>query len=280
MDPWGLSEPKFLALYATALPVALLWASAVRSTLRRSGEPARDPSVDLLDLAFLAGGAHRVAEVLVARQLDAGTLRLTARGLLPTAAPVPTGEADRIVSRAVPTRGRPLDRVVADVAGSPLVAEVGARLVRTGHVVDPHAVGRARAWAVFPLLVLAAVGLVRWCTELVAGASVDWDTTALGLTALAVGWVRRRQPPIRTAAGDRLLRAARRVIAGHPPAPGEFGLDPAVLTCAGPAALVALHGLNAHPDHLPDPPEAGAGWPAGWWRRGDSVAGSSSPNVG
>ncbi|SHG11160.1 TIGR04222 domain-containing membrane protein [Streptoalloteichus hindustanus] len=283
MEPWGLSEPKFLALYLTALPVALSWASAVRSTLWRPNQPADSRPLDLLELAFLAGGVRRVAEVLVARQLDAGAMRLAAGVLVPVPPPTTATGVDELVARAVPTHGRPLARVLAEVGRSPAVDALGARLVRAGYAVDPHAVGRARAVAVLPLLLLAAVGLVRWCTGLVSGEPIDWDTGLVGLTLLAAVWVRRRRPPTRTAAGDRVLRAARRAVWEPTTDDGTplAGFDPAVVRVAGPAGVVALDGLAAHPDHPRDPSGDGsgtAGWPPGWWR-GDSVTGSNSHGV-
>ncbi|MFD0328360.1 TIGR04222 domain-containing membrane protein [Streptacidiphilus monticola] len=78
-QPWGLSGPQFLAVYAAALVAALLLGSLIRRQLTRGprtldGAPL---DLDLYALAALAGGPGRVVETAVHGLLAADALRVS-----------------------------------------------------------------------------------------------------------------------------------------------------------------------------------------------------------
>lgn len=244
-QPWGLSGPEFLNIYWIALGAALVFAITTRIRMRVSlgGEPAR--SLDLDELAYLAGGPVRVVEASLARLIDAEALRSNRRGTVQVVGtPMVTNAVDQAVLADAGTyRSRTLTLLLPSAAGSAAVEAVGKRLSELDMVIPPEVAKSRLRTGIVPLVLLFAIGLVRWVNGLAIGAPVGWLTLQLVITAvLAVLLVRTRKLQ-RTAKGDRVLENAR---AGE--STGGGASSPAVPLIGGAVGLVALGGLSAHPD--------------------------------
>ncbi|OLF15548.1 TIGR04222 domain-containing membrane protein [Actinophytocola xanthii] len=225
---WGISGPAFLGLYTAGLALALAAAAAVRSAVRRPPAPDPAPTLDELDLAFLAGGPKRVIETVVARLVDSGRLRTSRAGTLTTTTDERgTNPLDQLVMERVGRGGAGVGTLVGAYAGSGVVRLRGDRLAANGLLVSPSAAARARRRAVRGLWVVLAVGALRWFVALGERLPIGFLTVLLAATVVAIVAVRSRQVPPRTVHGDQALASAEE---------------------RGPVVRVALHGLSAYPD--------------------------------
>ncbi|GGM55281.1 hypothetical protein GCM10012275_28020 [Longimycelium tulufanense] len=248
-EPWGVSDPKFLALYGAGLVVAMLWANLVHATLRRPSAGGNPRPLDVLELAHLSGGPRRVADTLLTRQFEIGTVRLGPGGWLRATGVPGSGDLDWKVLHGVPPPGRPARSLRDDLARDPSVRAIGERLVAWGLVVDPAAVGRVRAISALPLFALSGLGLLRWCAAMLNGRPSGVATVLLGVTVTAAAGLHRGRSRRLTLAGERIVDRARMlqrdgrlaVVAGP-------AMDPVLLCLSGVTGLVAVDGLVAHPD--------------------------------
>jgi uncharacterized protein (TIGR04222 family) len=71
-QPWGLTGPQFLGLYAAGIGLTVAIPVVVRHAIRYM--PGRKPSreLDLVELGCLAGGPRRAAEVVIADMVASG----------------------------------------------------------------------------------------------------------------------------------------------------------------------------------------------------------------
>jgi uncharacterized protein (TIGR04222 family) len=242
-QPWGLSGPEFLKIYWIALGIALLFAIGVRIRMRasRGGEPAR--SLDIDELAYLSGGPRRVVEASITRLIEAEALRSTRRGTVGLIGkPKVVNAVDRaVVEDAGRYSRRTLNLMMAAVAQHESVRAIATRLGELGMLIEPATAKRHLRVGILPMLVLFAIGVVRWVNGIAIGAPVGWLTLQLVVTgALAVLLIRSGSIR-RTAKGDRALEEARSGGRSH-------GVEMAVGGVGGVVGLVALGGLSAHPD--------------------------------
>ncbi len=240
--PWGLSGPEFLQLYWVGLAVAVLVAITVKAYARasRGSQPVR--SLDMDELAYLAGGPRRVVETAVARLLTSGELRTSRRGAVQATS---TTSSLNPVDRAVITdsqryTNRTVNLMIPAVAGDGAVAEIGRRLQEMGLVVRPDVAKSARRKGSIALWVLLAIGVVRLVNGLAIGAPVGWLALQLVLTGLLIFLLTRSGKHMRTSKGNSVLSAARTSTNGV--ARSE---DSIYATAAG---LVLFGGLAVYPD--------------------------------
>lgn len=240
--PWGLSGPEFLQLYWIGLALAVLVAIIVRARVRagRADQPVR--SLDMDELAYLAGGPRRVVETAVARLLTAGELRTSRRGTVTaTAATNSRNPVDRaVVLDCRRYTNRTVSLLISSVASDESIAAIGRRLEAMGLVVDPAAAKSALRKGTLPLWALLVIGVARWVNGIAIGAPVGWLTLQIVLTGLLLLLLTRRSKHIRTGKGNRVLDDARssRTRAG--------ASNEAVY--AGAAGLVLFGGLMVYPD--------------------------------
>lgn len=240
--PWGLSGPEFLQLYWIGLALAVLVAIVVRVRVRagRSNQPVR--SLDVDELAYLAGGPRRVVETSIARLLTAGELRTSRRG---TVSATTNTQSVNPVDRAVMAdsqryTNRTIGLMIPAVARDGVVTSIGRRLEDMGLVVNAEVAKSALRKGSIALWVLLAIGLARWAHGFSTDAPIGWLTLQLAVTGVLIWLVTRRGKLVRTTKGDRVLDSAR--TAGG----GAAGSDMGVY--AGAAGLVALGGLTVYPD--------------------------------
>ncbi|SMD24797.1 TIGR04222 domain-containing membrane protein [Lentzea albidocapillata] len=243
--PWGLSGPEFLQLYWIGLALAVLVAIVVRVRVRagHSTQPVR--SLDMDELAYLAGGPRRVVETAVARLLTAGELRTSRRGTVQVTS---TTRSLNPVDRAVVTdcqryTNRTVNLMIPAVAEDGAVTAIGQRLEAMGLVVNPAVAKSALRKGSIALWVLIVIGFARWVNGLAIGANIGWLMVQLVLTGLLILTLRltRRDRHIRTRKGDRVLDDARRTSTS-----AAGSVDEVVY--AGAAGAVLFGGLVVYPD--------------------------------
>jgi uncharacterized protein (TIGR04222 family) len=241
--PWGLSGPEFLQLYWIGLALAVLVAIVVRVRVRagHSTQPVR--SLDMDELAYLAGGPRRVVETAIARLLTAGDLRTSRRGTVQVTS---TTKSLNQVDRAVITdcqryTNRTVNLMIPAVAADGVVTAIGQRLRDMGLVVDPAVAKSALRKGSIALWVLLAIGIARWVNGLAIGAAIGWLTLQLVITGLLMLLLTRRGKHVRTNKGNRVLDAARTTSTRSAGSVDE-------VVYAGAAGAVLFGGLLVYPD--------------------------------
>ncbi|MET9627058.1 TIGR04222 domain-containing membrane protein [Lentzea sp. NPDC006480] len=241
--PWGLSGPEFLQLYWIGLALAVLVAIVVRVRVRagHSSQPVR--SLDMDELAYLAGGPRRVVETAIARLLTAGELRTSRRGTVQVTS---TTNSLNKVDRAVITdsqryTNRTVNLMIPAVSKDDAVTEIGRRLEEMGLVVHPDVAKSALRKGSIALWVLFAVGVVRLVNGLAIGAPVGYLVLLLLLTGAVIFVLTRRGKNLRTSKGNSVLSAARTSSSSR-----MATSDDALY--AGAAGLVLFGGLAVYPD--------------------------------
>lgn len=243
MEPWGLSGPEFLQLYWVGLALAVLVSIVVRVRVRagHSTQPVR--SLDMDELAYLAGGPRRVVETAIARLLTAGELRTSRRG---TVQATSTTQSLNQVDRAVITdcqryTNRTVNLMIPAVAGDRVVTTIGQRLEDMGLLVNPAVVKSALRKGTTALWVLLAIGVARWVNGIALGFPVGWLTLQLVLTGLLILLLTRGGKHVRTTKGTTVLNAARTTSTR-----ASGSVDEVVY--AGAAGAVLFGGLLVYPD--------------------------------
>lgn len=240
--PWGLSGPEFLQLYWIALALAVLVAIVVRVRVRagHSNQPVR--SLDMDELAYLAGGPRRVVETAVARLLTAGELRTSRRGTVQaTSATSSLNPVDRaVITDSQRYTNRTVNLMIPAVAKDDAVTAIGRRLEEMGLVVHPDVAKAALRKGSIALWVLLAIGVVRMVNGLAIGAAVGWLVLQILLTGALIFLLTRRSKHVRTSKGNSVLDAARTT--SRTTTTSDEGLY------AGAAGLVLFGGLAVYPD--------------------------------
>jgi uncharacterized protein (TIGR04222 family) len=241
--PWGLSGPEFLQLYWIGLALAVLVVVIVRVRVRagHSNQPVR--SLDMDELAYLAGGPRRVVETSIARLLTAGELRTSRRGTVQvTSTTQSLNPVDRaVIADAQRYTNRTVNLMIPAVAKDGAVIAIGGRLEEMGLVVNPAVAKSTVRKGSVVLWVLLAIGVVRWVNGLAIDAPVGWLTLQLVVTGALVWILTRRGKHMRTSKGNSVLAAARTTSSGRAATSDEA-------LYAGAAGLVLFGGLAVYPD--------------------------------
>jgi uncharacterized protein (TIGR04222 family) len=238
-----LSGPEFLQLYWIGLALAVLVVVIVRVRVRagRSNQPVR--SLDMDELAYLAGGPRRVVETSIARLLTSGELRTSRRGTVQVTS---TSRSLNPVDRAVITdsqryTNRTVNLMIPAVAQDGVVTAIGQRLEDMGLVVNPDVAKSALRKGSIVLWVLLAVGFARWVNGVAISAPVGWLTLQLVVTGVLIWLLTRRGKHLRTSKGNRVLEDARTTSTSR-----LATSDDALY--AGAAGVVLFGGLVTYPD--------------------------------
>lgn len=141
---------------------AILLISAVIWQIMR-GMPSRRPvrQLDHYEVAFLAGGKQRVAEVAIAELIDRGALRVNSKGRIyeadPSARFGPFGASAGMISAAgITTHG-----LRAKIGGNPGMKAIPARLRADGLLMSVERVTALRWLIVLMMSALAGTGIAR-----------------------------------------------------------------------------------------------------------------------
>ena len=241
--PWGLSGPEFLQLYWIGLALAVLVAIIVRVRVRAGHSTTPVRSLDMDELAYLAGGPRRVVETAIARLLTSGELRTSRRGTVQVTS---TTNSLNAVDRAVITdsqryTNRTINLMIPAVSGDGAVTAIGRRLEEMGLVVHPDIAKSALRKGSIALWVLLVIGVARWVNGLAIGAPVGWLVLQLVITGALIWLLTRRGKHVRTGKGNRVLDEARTTSTARAATPDEA-------LYAGAAGLVLFGGLAVYPD--------------------------------
>lgn len=240
--PWGLSGPEFLQLYWIGLALAVLVAIVVRVRVRagHSASPVR--SLDMDELAYLAGGPRRVVETAIARLLTSGELRTSRRGAVQaTSTSQPLNAVDRaVITDSQRYTNRTVNLMIPAVAKDDAVTAIGRRLEEMGLVVRPEVAKSAVRKGSIALWVLFAIGVVRWFNGRAIGAPVGYLSLLLVLTGVLALLLMRHSKHVRTSKGNKVLDAARTT--------SSRAAMPDEALYAGAAGLVLFGGLAVYPD--------------------------------
>jgi len=237
MNPFDISGPDFLRLYAVLLAVLVVVAGVVRHSLRT---PADDPGrlqLDPYQTAFLAGGYQAAAEAAMVALTARGVLNLdpgwrlqavteqpmlqhpVEQAIFAAAAATTPGSvgASQSGSARGRTRRRSQARDQADpgatvqtlgAAARPALAEVERELRRMGLVMGPAQIGNVRAVPTLIMLAAAVLGGVRLARGMILGRPVGYLIGLLIVTVvLALFFIWRPNP--RTRRGQHALRHLR-----------------------------------------------------------------------
>jgi len=254
--PWGLNGPEFLELYAAVLLglVALCFAVWSLPRLGRAGGREHRAEIGPYELAFLNGGANRVADTALAGLMEASTLRVsrTHEGSVHT---TDGAAADEFQELVVDHHLRSGTEIVGMLRGARRAVRrsgrcepIERRLRERGLIVSAAARGLVAALvALFPLL--AAIGVVRAVHGAALGYPIGFLIVEIALTAVAwrfLAWLLAH--PQLTAAGQ----AARHVDltpVGDLVTDGPRSSRPEFGRASGRAATrVASGGIGNYPD--------------------------------
>lgn len=232
-QPWGMSGPEFLAVYAAAFAGAGMVTGLLRAGLRKryDTDPAAGTGpADVYTLAVVGGGRARVVDTAVQALIEDGRLRagrnhrITVCGTPAAAEPVQqavltcfggTGGIDLSVVRARAAAREPVSRIAGDAVARGLLLPPGRR---AGSLA-----------AALPMLAVFCAGVARLVNGIHLGRPVGLLVLALVVSGVVLG-VTAAAVPRRTLAGDRLLERARQ---GGAPDPGLFGRYDAAYAPAG-----------------------------------------------
>lgn len=225
-QPWGLSGPQFLGVYAAAFVASLLVVAAVRSALRRG--PARIPTADasradVYTLAVLNGGRDRVVDTAVQALVAGGQLRVSRDHKIAVcglAAPdEPVQQAVLACVERLPLSD--LRRVRTAGRDTEPVVRVEQAAVDSGLLLGADRMRSARAAALIPAAVVG-VAVARLVNGVRLGRPVGFLVLALVagvvVTVIAAAAVSRG-----TRAGERLVERARQAHATAPEGFGSYG---------------------------------------------------------
>jgi uncharacterized protein (TIGR04222 family) len=210
--PYDMTGPDFLGLYASLLAAAIVSGFLIPLLCRPAGRSQRVTDPD--QLAFLAGGARRVRESVVADLLASRRLMMRGRNRFQ---PVPgartgSGLGERILALHWPIRWRDI-RLALEAAIGTLVQ----RLIAAGLLMNREELIRTRFLAILPYLLLFAFGAGKWLVGMVRGRPLEDLSALLIATALFAGlrwfridprtWAGRQAVSAEKGLAERLSRA-------------------------------------------------------------------------
>lgn len=279
-NPLDWNGPDFLLLYA-GLTVAALVLGHIG--LRRLDQPTYPPSgaaperLDLVDLAYLAGGPRRVADLALLMLIARGGARVEAAGdrIVPTpaGAALPPEFAPFRACASGPTRRRDFVHRVTGCLAAPR-----ARLVARGLARDRGGRLQAGVLPLLPLLLTLVFGLAKVGVGLSRDRPIGFLVVMI-LVAAGGGWflIATHPPAWASRAGLGAMAAYRRLHARAARAPRESELPHAF--ALGGSAVLAGTAYASYRAAL-DPPRADSGSSSGCSGGGDSGGGDSGGGGG
>jgi len=237
LGPFDLTGGPFLQLYGASLIVTLIAGMIIPRWLRPEGGAPRNTDTD--HLAFLAGGAPRLAETVTARLLATKQLVMDGKKFL--AGGLGAGTP---VERSVLALPQPADWGQIAGAVERHADPIRERLIADGQLMDGWTALQLRFWQTSPYFLLLAFGFTKLQIGEARGKPVGYLTALLVLTAVLA--------LIRFALLDRRTRAGREVLGEarlrsdrlrRAPAGGEAGLAVALF---GTTVLVGSEWNDFH----------------------------------
>lgn len=238
-QPWGLSGPQFLSLYAAAVAASVLLTAMVWAVLRRGR--VEDAAPDVYTLAVVSGGTARVVDTAVHALLEGGHLRVNRSHVISVC---DTDAPDEPVQRAVldclkHVRSTNLAGVRRLSGKAEAVRRVGTQAARNGFLLSA-ARRRAAKAAVLPQVAVLGVGVARLVNGIRLGRPVGFLVLALIADLVLIALSAARTPRT-TRAGEAWVRRASR----HR-TPESLGFGPSASAAVPvPAAVLGVAALGA-----------------------------------
>ncbi|MEC3981567.1 TIGR04222 domain-containing membrane protein [Amycolatopsis sp. H20-H5] len=250
-DPWGISGPAFIGIYVVLLLVPIFVGPLVRAAANRGAGTATydggPPTV--YELAYLAGGASRVVETVVAALVERGQLRVSSTKKLKAAGTKPAEPLECAVAEATSDAvGSTTTGIKNWVQRSEPMRSLVAGLAQRGLVMPYAGLRLSKQIVVWLYVGVLALGFARVFNGASLHRPVGFLIPLLIVAFVAAFIASRRskreltQPP--TKAGRRMLADAR---ASHEDSAAHQS-RPSGLLLAGAAGAVALGGLAMYPD--------------------------------
>ncbi|MGH8906282.1 MAG: TIGR04222 domain-containing membrane protein [Egibacteraceae bacterium] len=241
MNPFVLTGPQFLRLYAVLLVISVVVAWVARQRALGTAAAAAMPAdLDIYERAVLSTGTTQRAVDVALKQLADGGLRIDGKGLVdPDPRPVAAHPVERAVLTCIDEVPTHITAVRGRAARHAALEGLRDRLVDAGLLISPQMRARARGatLAFVPLLVL---GMARLGRGSQLGRPVGYLVILLMVTVALALWLWGRMPT-RTRRGEELHYAeqtrntALRTAAEH----GRVGSSPDA------ALALALFGIGA-----------------------------------
>ena len=233
------SGGDFLLFYAALLAAAVVAGFWIPGFLRSDGQ--RGSVNDRHELAYLARGAGRMTESVIAQLLGISALVVGAKNKLRA---TNSSAGEYRAEQALLRKHGDFGLTEAHKAIKPYAADVDADLVRKGLMQDKGTRWQMRFMSTVPYLVLLGVGFYRRSAGVAEGEPVGFLTALMVLT-FVLGVVRFAKYDPRTRAGQEALDEARstHVRLQRAPTPPELGFGVALF---GTAILVGTPYSQLH----------------------------------
>lgn len=157
MSPFDLKGIPFLHLYWTLLALTIAAGFLIPHWLRPDGQ--RWASVDVDQLAYLAGGPARFGDAIVARLLALRTLVMTGKDRFDvvTRDGARNAAEAQILALPGPIGWKTLERTLQSCA-----APIEHTLVSAELLMGPALTRQMRAWQTSPYILLLIFGSIKW----------------------------------------------------------------------------------------------------------------------
>ena len=164
-QPWGLSGPQFLGVYAAGIGLTIAIPLIFRQVIRRVPEREMLRQLDPYEVGYLVGGPRRVAEMIVAGQVDSGALRVDSAGKLSEAdRSARTGpyadSLDRITPAGMPD-GLRTSAIREKLRSDPVIAGIGRSLRADEFIVSTGRTTALRLVTAVSMVALLITGILR-----------------------------------------------------------------------------------------------------------------------
>ena len=164
-QPWGLSGPQFLGVYAAGIGLTIVIPLIFRQVIRRVPDCEIVRQLDPYEVGYLAGGRRRVAQMIVAEQVDSGALRVDSAGKLSEADRLArtgphAGSLDRITPAGMPD-GLRTSAVCEKLRPDPAIAEIGRGLRADKFIISEERMTALRLVTAALMAALLITGILR-----------------------------------------------------------------------------------------------------------------------
>ena len=186
LGPFDLTAGPFLQLYMILFATTMVAGFVIPRWLRPDGRSAR--MTDTRQLAYLAGGATRFADVVVTRLLAARALVLIGKKSFHVAA---RSGGDTPAERSVLAIPGEVHWSVIEMALKPYAQPVRRKLITAGLMMDDGLTLQMRFWQTSPYLLLLVFGSIKLLIGVERNRAVGYLTLLMILTAVfaMIRWV-------------------------------------------------------------------------------------------
>ncbi len=202
MGPFDLPGPQFLTLYGILLVAAIAFGLIIPRLLRPAGKDG--PVSDEDEIAYLAGGAIRLAEAVTATLLASGAIAMQGKRVAIMNPSARTSRAGQAVL-ALPT---PANWNAIASAVKAEGRQLWHRLAARGLMITGPEASRLRKLQTLPYFLLLAFGAIKLAIGMVRDRPVGFLVALLVVTAVAA-MLRYGNVDRRTQAGVNAVQSAR-----------------------------------------------------------------------